>query len=234
MHEKISNIVGRMGTGIGREAIFVLFIIALPVVTLMALVYPPTIVSQGQAHRIFYIHVPIAWVALYAPLFSAVCGVIFLITGKERFDVWSLANARIAFLFALGVVISGPLWASTEWGTYWNWKDSRLMSFFILLLCLGGYFLVRFLTDDPRSRSRYSAMMALLAALAALLTWFAIRLIQPDTHPTSVLGTMSPRIRITFWVSVLGYHLFFWALLRLTIRQEYMRRVLEEAVAESS
>lgn len=220
----LEEIRARLKRGSFGYAVGFVLVLAMPAVLLMSLIYPPVIVSQGQAHRIFYTHVPIAWIALYAPLISAVAGVLYLVKRREIFDVWSVANARLAMLCAVCVVISGPLWASTEWGVYWNWKDSRLISFFVLLLSLGGYFLVRNLTEDVNKQGSYAAVMAVLAALAAVLTWFAIRLITPDTHPTSVMGSMSPRIRLTFWASVLGYHLFFLFLLRLSVRHELVKR----------
>ncbi len=204
---------------------------AFPAVILLALAYPPPLLSQGQAHRIFYIHVPTAWVALYAPLFSAVAGVLFLFKRTEVYDVWSLVNARLGLGFAVAVLISGPIWANIEWGTPWNWKDARLVSFFILSLSLGGYFLVRNLTENVALQSVYGAVMAVLSAVAALLTWFSIRLVTPDTHPTSVMGSMSPKIRLTFWLSVLGFHLLFWIFLRLGLRQEYLNRARERVRA---
>lgn len=191
---------------------------------LFGLYYPPVIVAQGEAHRIFYIHVPIAWVALYSPTIGAVAGLLFLFTRSDRMDTLVLVSMKLGFLFALGVVITGPIWASTEWGVYWNWKDTRLMSFFILLLSMGGFFLVRGFTEDPRRQSLYSAILAILCTGAAGLTWFAIRVTSPDTHPTSVLGAMSPRIRIAFWVGVVGFHVFFLVLFFLTYRFETLRK----------
>jgi heme exporter protein C len=232
MNTSIESIVRNLSTAFSREAIFLLFAFTVLPITLLALTYPPTIVEQGQAQRIFYLHVPLAWVALYAPFFSALSGLLYIFRRDERFDVWSLANARLAFLFALGALVSGMLWGSIEWGTYWRWSDARLMSFFVLLLTLAGYFLVRWYTEDPRKQAIYSAVMALLASLAALLTWFAIRVIEPDLHPPPLLNKMSPKIGQTFWISVLGYHLFFWVLVRLSVRQEYFRRVLLRSRAE--
>ena len=193
--------------------------------SLLVLSYPPTIPSQGVAHRIFYFHVPIAWVALYAPLLSAGSALLYLFTRKESYDIWSLASSRIAYLFAIAVLISGPLWAETEWGVYWNWKDSRLISFFILFLTLSTYFLVRLFSQNPASEKSSAAVLAILAAIAAVLTWFAIRLIEPDTHPPSILNKMSPKISQSFWLSVLVYHLFFWALLHLSIYHEKIIRL---------
>lgn len=209
------------------DYLFLTFSFALIPVTIMALTFPPVIASQGQAHRIFYIHVPVAWVALYAPILASITGILYLLKKEEKYDIWSLVASRISLVFAIGVVVTGPIWASTEWGTYWNWKDSRLMSFFILFMALGGYFIVRTLTEDPSQKATYSAFMAILAAVTALLTWFAIRIITPDTHPTSIIKSMSPKIRITFWISVLGYHLLFLAMLRASLRQEKIHRIMQ-------
>ncbi len=208
------------------KCVLLAFCFILLPISLFSLYYPPTIASQGIAHRIFYIHVPIAWVALYAPFFGAVFSLLYLFRRKEKYDIYSVACLRIAYLFGIAVLVSGPLWASTEWGTYWNWKDSRLVSFFILLLSLSAYFLVRrnFYESPVQARSA-SALVATLSALASLLTWFAIRWIEPDTHPPSVLDKMSPPIRLSFWLSVLAYHMLFWVLLYLAIQHEKIRRL---------
>ena len=194
-------------------------------VTIIVLSYPPTISSQGIAHRIFYFHVPIAWVALYAPLLCSIFAILYLYTRRDIYDIWSLANARIAYLFSLAVLVSGPLWASTEWGTYWNWKDARLISFFILFLSLNSYFLVRSFASNLEWAKSQAAIIGVLSALSAIMTWFAIRWIEPDTHPPPILDKMSPSIELSFWISVIAYHLLFWILLIIALRHEKIKRI---------
>lgn len=218
---------GFLKSSIFLDLFFALFAFTLPAITIFALTYPPPVISQGQAQRIFYIHAPIAWIALYAPLISAVCAILFLVKRNERFDFWSVAANRVALLFALAVIISGPLWAATEWGTYWDWSDYRLMSFFVLVLSLFGYFYARSTTDHPDRKAVLGAVMSIIAALSATITWFAIRLVVPEKHPQPVLGTMAPEIRTTFWLSVLAYHLVFLLFLRVAIRREYLRSLTE-------
>ncbi|MCB1168504.1 MAG: cytochrome c biogenesis protein CcsA [Leptospiraceae bacterium] len=212
--------------------LLLLFVPAIPLAMTYGLLVPPVVLQQGEAHRIFYIHVPVAWVALYAPLISAVCGFLFLFTRRQVFDRWNVANARIAVLFSLGVVISGPIWAHTAWGTFWNFSDPRLMSFFILLLCLGGYFLVRLFTDDVSRRAVYSALWAIIAAAASIFTWLAIRVLETDLHPGPVLKTMAPEISRSFWYNVLAYHLLFWLLLVIGLQHERSREIEEELEAK--
>jgi len=198
----------------------ILFSFILIPVTIMALVYPPVIISQGQAHRIFYIHVPIAWVSMYSPIIGCIAGILFILTKKSIYDRINVTSMKVAFTFAIGVVISGPLWASTEWGTFWNWKDPRLMSFFVLLLTISSFFIVRNFTEDPQKKGTYSAIMTILATFASIFTWFSIRILTPDTHPGPILNTMSPKIKTTFWISVLGYHFFFLVIFYLTYQYE--------------
>jgi heme exporter protein C len=219
----------RLGTAV-LDWLLVLLSLSVPAALYMALTYPPPEITQGQAHRIFYIHVPIAWVALYAPLLSALCGILYLIKRNSAFDEWSVAANRIALLFALGVVISGPVWAKAIWGVYWDWTDERLMSFFILLLSLGGYFYARSLATSPEKRARISAILSIIAAISAVTTWFAIRLVEPQQHPRSLLGAMAPAIRLTFWVNVLAFHFLFLAFFRVALRLERNRSSLEKSL----
>jgi len=191
----------------------------------LGLYYPEVITQQGVAHRIFYLHVPLAWVALYAPLLAAVSGILYLLSRRSVYDIVSLTATRISLIFSITVVISGALWARVEWGTYWNPLDSRLNSFLVLFLILVGYFLLRGMIDAEERRATVGALIAIFSALASVLTWFAIRLVEPDTHPQSVLGTMAPDIRLTFWIGVLAYHLFFLALVyRLYIFEMIQRK----------
>ena len=206
----------------------IIFAFILIPVTILVLVYPPVIVSQGQAHRIFYIHVPVAWVSMYSPIIASVAGMMYFITKKSFYDRIVVTSMKIAFIFALGVVITGPLWASTEWGTFWNWKDPRLMSFFILILTISSFFVVRNFTDDLQKKYMYSAIMAILATFASVFTWFSIRILTPDTHPGPVLHTMSPEIKRTFWLSVLGYHFFFLVMFYLTYQYEKIQELYQQ------
>lgn len=218
-------IVAGLDTGLAWELPFIAGALTYPLAILVALYYPAPLVSQGQAHRIFYLHAPAAWAALYAPLLASLCAAVYLRTRSQLADMFMHAAVRLGLVFALIVLITGPLWALTEWGAFWNWQDPRLTTFFILFLCLCGYFLVRTFSPDPGVAALHSTAPALLLTPVVLLTWFALNIFKADTHPTSVLGTMSPRIKSTFWINVLASHLFFLFLLRVSVRREFIRRM---------
>lgn len=205
---------------------FVLYLIVLflfPFGLIFSLYYPNVILEQGLAHRIFYFHVSVAWVALYSPILSSFFGILYLFSKKQVFDTLGFSMNKMAMLFSLFVLISGPIWAGSAWGTYWDWSDARLQSFFVLLLCLFAYFIFRSQYRDYHKRSLYSAVLSIFCALNSLLTWGAIRWIDnPGNHPGSVLGKggMDPDMKTAFWINILSYHFLFFLLFILVYRND--------------
>ncbi len=178
----------------------------------MAVYYPNVILEQGLAHRIFYFHVGVAWVALYAPVFSSSFGLLYLWKKDFSYDLISYTMAQVALLFSIAVLFSGPIWAYSAWGVAWDRTDARLNSFLVLFISLLSYFLLRSLISDPYKRAKVSAIMSLFSSLNSVLTWGAIRWVEnPGNHPGSVLGKggMDFDIKLTFWINVLAYHLLF-------------------------
>lgn len=201
--------------------LFLLFFVGFPVAVLTGLYYPSVFLDQGTAHRIFYFHVPVAWVALYAPIISAVCGCLYLWKRRDHWDVLSYSANKVALLFAIGVLVSGRIWAKSAWGTPWDWTDARLQSFFALVLTLLAYFVLRMLIPEQKKKQLFSAFLSILCAVNAVITWGAIRWIDnPGNHPSSVLGKggMEPEMRIAFWSGVLAYHLLFLVIFRIVYR----------------
>ena len=195
------------------EAVLVFLVILLfPLGGMLSINYPNVILEQGLSHRIFYFHVAVAWVALYGPLFSSIAAIIYIINRKQTWDIASYSFNQLSVLFAIAVLFSGPIWAKSAWGVPWDWTDARLQSFFILSLSLLSYFIVRNLITDVEKKGLFSAYLSLLCAMNAVITWGAIRWVEnPGNHPSSVLGKggMDSDMKLTFWISVIGYHLIF-------------------------
>ncbi|MDZ4727057.1 MAG: cytochrome c biogenesis protein CcsA [Leptospira sp.] len=203
--------------------LWLLVSISVPVAIFMGLMYPNVILEQGLSHRIFYFHVPVAWVALYGPILASVFSLFFLFSKKVIWDHLAFTSNQLSFLFALGVLFSGPIWAYSAWGVPWDRTDARLQSFFILCLTLVSYFVFRFLIQDPKKKAILSSYLSLLCAMSSILTWGAIRWIEnPGNHPGSVLGKggMDVDMKLTFWFSVLAFHFLFLLLFLLTYRSE--------------
>jgi heme exporter protein C len=211
-----------------------LVILTLPTSIVLSLFYPNVILEQGISHRIFYFHVPVAWVALYAPLFSSVFAVFYLLKKELKWDHLSVSMNVLSILFSIGVLFSGPIWAYSAWGTLWDWTDARLQSFFVLFISLITYFLFRSFLFDPFKKAKFSSFLSILCSLNAILTWGAIRWIEnPGNHPGSVLGKsgMDSDMKLSFWFSVISFHLLFLFLFRIIHRNIQIQAFIEEKIA---
>ena len=104
--------------------------------------YVPTEADSGIVQRIFYFHVPLAWVAFAAFGIVAISGAMFLWLEQSIWDDLGRAAAETGMLFCTLMLISGSIWARPIWGIWWTW-DSRLTSTFILWLMYGGYLILR-------------------------------------------------------------------------------------------
>ena len=79
---------------------------------------------MGLVQKIFYYHMPSAWMFLTAAIVCGIASARFLATGDPRHDRTALAAAEMAVLFGLLTLVTGPLWARKAWGTWWIW-DAR-------------------------------------------------------------------------------------------------------------
>ena len=103
-------------------------VVAVAAVLARAIWFTPTEALQGEAQKIFYIHVPSAVMGLYlaCPL-VAIGGAMYLWLRDERLDRLAESSAEVALIFLSIVLITGPLWGKPIWGTWWTW-DARLTS----------------------------------------------------------------------------------------------------------
>jgi len=87
--------------------------------------YVPTEASQGLIQRIFYVHVPAAWVAFVAFGVVALCSAVYLWLGDQRLDMAAVSAAEAGMVFTTIVLLTGPLWGRVAWGTWWT-REPRL------------------------------------------------------------------------------------------------------------
>ncbi|TFH66590.1 MAG: cytochrome C assembly protein, partial [Gemmatimonadales bacterium] len=113
----------------------------------MVFFWVPTEQTQGVAQRIFYIHVPAAWVAFMAFGIVAVFSALYLWRKDVRFDMAACSAAEGGMVYTVLVLLTGPLWGRVAWGAWWVW-DPKLTLTLLLWFIYLGYFLVRGSTDN--------------------------------------------------------------------------------------
>jgi heme exporter protein C len=193
----------------------------------MVFEYVPTEAEQGIVQRIFYFHVPCAWVAFAAFGLVAVAGVFYLWLGGQIWDDLGYAAAETGMLFCTLVLITGSLWAKPIWGAWWTW-DSRLTTTFVLWLLYGGYLMLRAMIDDSPQVARFAAVVGIVAALDVPVIIVSVKLWR-TIHPAVLVtrqgghGLEDPRMVATLLVSLAAFTVLFAWLLLLRFGELCMR-----------
>jgi heme exporter protein C len=168
----------------------------------------------GEASRIFYFHVPQAWVAALAFVVSMVASVRYLWKKNPRDDDRAKTAAELGLLFCLLATITGSMFAKVTWGSYWNW-DPRETSIFILLLIYGAYFALRSAVEGSEKKARLAAVYAIFAFLTVPFLMFIMPRVLPSLHPSDSVVTssgqfsMSGQTAVVFFPSLVAFTLLF-------------------------
>ena len=196
----------------------------------MAFFYAPTEKVMGYVQKIFYFHVPAAWVMLLSAPLMAWGSIAFLITKKDKWDRLADSAVELAILFGIMVVISGPLWGRKAWGVFWVW-DVRLTSSMVMILTLIACKIVRGYAG-PNAK-QIAAGLAVLAVFNAIFVYTSVD-IWRGTHPPKLVGTLEPQMKRTFWLCVLAFHLAYGAMLWARIRLAKLRTALDRLHMKST
>jgi heme exporter protein C len=190
--------------------------------------YAPNDADQGFIQKIFYLHVPLAIVALCGFVAGGVWGIQYLRTGDRAHDLRSYVAIHISLILAVAALITGSIWAKAAWGHWWVWEEPTLVSFLIVFLLYACYQPLRFSIEDPERQARTAAVFAIVAGAFVPLNFLAVRLAQSFTHPrvlSATGGSMPGEMRLTFLVSLLAMAVLFVTLWKyeLTSKQTSMQ-----------
>jgi heme exporter protein C len=200
--------------------------------------YAPNDADQGFVQKIFYLHVPLAIVALCGFVAGGVFGIRYLRDGDRAHDLRSYVAIHLSLILAVGVLATGSIWAKASWGHWWVWDEPTLVSFLIVFLLYACYQPLRFSIEDPERQARTAAVFAIIAGAFVPVCFTAVRLAESFTHPevlTATGGSMPGEMRLTFVVSLAGMAALFVTLWKyeLTSKQASMRlRALKRRLAD--
>src|SRR5688500_17652425 len=157
-----------------------------------------------------------AIVALLGFVAGGVMAIQHLRTGDRRWDMRSYVAIHLSLILAVGVLVTGAIWAKGSWGHWWVWQEPTLVSFLIVFLLYATYQPLRFSIRDPDRQARYASVFAIVAGAFVPLNFLAVRLAEPLTHPRVLSSTANRpgEFMVTFLVSLLGMVLLFVTLWR--------------------
>src|SRR6266571_9573394 len=166
----------------------------------MILGYAPTDRVQGIVQRIFYFHVPMAWVAYLAFGVVLVASVAYLWKRDLRWDTIARASVEIGVVFTTLVLITGSLWGKPIWNTWWTW-DGRLTSTLVLWFIYVGYIMLRAYTPDPERAARFGAILGIVGFLDVPIVHFSVQWWR-TLHPEPVVARSDPQLPLEMVVTL--------------------------------
>jgi heme exporter protein C len=203
--------------------------------------YAPNDADQGFIQKIFYVHVPMAIVALFGFMAAGLMAIKHLRSGDRSWDLRSYVTIHLSIILGLGVLVTGAIWAKGSWGHWWVWDEPTLVSFLIVFLLYCVYYPLRFSIEDPERQARYSSVFAITAGAFVPLNFVAVRLAESFTHPrvlSQTGGSLPGEMRFTFIVAILAVTALFVTLVKLELTSKNasmelkrLRRRLESRVA---
>jgi heme exporter protein C len=175
------------------------------------------ILGEGDAGRILYFHVPMAWVAFLAFFVVFGASIAYLRTHNERWDHLGRASAEVGLVFTTLVLITGAIWGYPIWGTWWSW-DPKLTTTLILWFMYLAYVMVRSYAEEPRG-PRYAAVVGIVAFFDVPVVYLSSYWWR-TLHPPAAIGPLaqqqpSSSIVWLLLVSLLAFTVFYAFLVRV-------------------
>ncbi|WP_354699558.1 hypothetical protein DSM112329_05276 [Paraconexibacter sp. AEG42_29] len=193
----------------------------------LAALYAPIEADQGFSQKIFYVHVPMAIVALGGFVYGGIEGLRYLRTRDPKHDLRSYTAIHMSVILGLGVLITGSIWAKVAWDVWFEWREATLVSFLIVFLLYATYQPLRFAILDPEKQARYAAVFAVTAGAFVPLNFMAVRLAEPFIHPrvlnNTTGGALPTEMKIPFYIALVGMTLLFITLCKLEMTHKLTR-----------
>jgi heme exporter protein C len=216
-------------------------VVSFATATALVFFYAPLDADQGFVQKIFYVHVPMAIVALGGFVAGGAMAIKHLRSGDPSWDMRSYVAIHLSIILGVGVLATGSIWAKASWGHWWVWDEPVLVSFLVVFLLYCVYYPLRFSIEDPERQARYSSVFAITAGAFVPLNFIAVRLAEAYTHPrvlSQTGGSLPGDMRLTFLVSLLAMTLLFVTLWKLELTAKHasmqlkkLRRRLDARVA---
>ena len=191
------------------------------------LVLAPADYQQGDGFRILYVHAPAAWLSVMVYSAMAVYAAVGLIWRINVAHALAASCAAIGASFTVVALVTGSLWGRPMWGTYWEW-DPRLTSELVLLFLYLGYMGLRSAIDDTARADRASAVLAIVGAVNVPIIHYSVTWWNSLHQAPSVMKfgkpTMPASMLVPLLMMLLGFTLYFAAIMLVRSRGEVLRR----------
>ncbi len=191
------------------------------------LVLAPADYQQGDAFRIIYVHVPSAWLSMFAYAFMAGASFVALVWRFSAAHAVASAIAPIGAVFTLLCLVTGSLWGKPMWGTWWEW-DARMTSELVLLFIYLAYIALRQSFDEQSKADKAAAIFALIGVVNLPIIHYSVYWWNTLHQGATISKIGKPSITWDMgWpllLMTIGFMLFFGAVTLIRTRGELLSR----------
>jgi heme exporter protein C len=226
--------------GRGLKSLSIAAVLGLTGAFALVFFYAPNDADQGFIQKIFYLHVPLALVALGGFVTGGVYGIRHLRSGSREHDLKSYVAIHLSIILGLATLATGMIWAKASWGHWWVWDEPTLVAFLIVFLLYACYQPLRFSIEDPERQARYAAVFAVIAGAFVPICFMSVRFVQQAvTHPRvldQTGGGMPGSMFLTFILCLAAMTLLFITLWKYELTSKhatFQLRALRRKLAEA-
>lgn len=180
----------------------------------MVFIYVPTEATMGVVQRIFYLMVPLGWLALLSFLVVFIGSIFYLVKRDIKWDTIAYCSAEVGLVFTTLALIVGSLWARPVWGVWWTWEP-RLTATLVLWLIYLAYLIIRSYVAEEGRRARFAAVIGIIGFIDIPIVVLSTSLWR-GIHPGPVIfeGGLEPAMLQTLLVSITAFTVLFFYLLK--------------------
>ena len=180
----------------------------------MSLIWAPTEITLGDSQRIFYIHIPLAWLGKLSVIILAVFSIAYLITRNIKWDNLAYSTAELGFILITLVLVTGMIWSKAEWTVWWTW-DPKLTTTVILWFIYLAYIMLRKYGPSDLRGASYGAVLGIIGAIDVPMIYMAANW-WSSAHPELNIGPLSDQsssvnseMMMTLLVSLIAYTMLY-------------------------
>ena len=210
----------------------ILIIIILSIINILNIVYnTPMVPDQHWAQKIFYVHVPSAWIGFLSYFIVMISGFMYLTSRDNKWDNIGLAASEIGTFFMALVLITGPIWATPIWGQPWVWEP-RLVTTLILFLIYIGYFMIRAYGGYIERMKRNAAALGIVAFINVPIIFLSVQFWSPEiqSHPQVEMAEQPSEILSPFIFSLIVFTMLYTVMIRYRVYVIHLNNGMNEDV----
>lgn len=204
-------------------------VISMIVALYLIFMFAPIEKTMGAVQKIFYVHVPSAWVAFLAFFVTFICSILFLVKRKRVFDTYAYISAEIGVVFTTIVLLTGSTWARSSWNTWWAWEP-RLTTSLILWFIYLAYVMIRQMDGVWEKKARLAAVFGIIGFVDVPIVFMAIRWWNSKFHPivfgdgpSQKGGGIEPEMLVALLTSLAAFTILYSFLLLKGVSLENMK-----------